>query len=61
MINPHVSVLVGPKVLISTVGEHYDVKIGSYEKPDNSVFDYCFGASLREEIRKAGRIEQGLG
>ena len=59
MINPHVSVLVGPKVLISTVGEHYDVKIGSYEKPDNSVFDYCFGASLREEIRKAGRIEQG--
>lgn len=58
MINPHVSVLVGPKALISTVKEHYDVKIGSYEKLDNSVFEYCFGASLRDEIRKAGRIEQ---
>ena len=57
MNNPHISVLVASKNVIASIGKNYDVRIGSYEKPCIENYEYCFGYTLRDDIRKYGKID----
>lgn len=40
-----------------TSNKKYDIKIGAYEKQDNPCFDFTFGYTLREDLRKKGTID----
>ena len=56
MNNPHISILVASKIVIASIGKNYDVRIGAYEKPCIENYEYCFGYTLRDDIRKFGKI-----